>query len=66
MSSFMEELNTRSPSKQRYTLRWLPRYLAKFGEFGTLYRLLTTFDFLQAKIEQFDPQTLILDYDLNQ
>jgi len=46
-----------------FTLKHLPTHLAKSGNQKRLQQLLTTFDFLQAKLENSGPQSLIEDYD---
>ena len=49
--------------RRGFALKHLPTHLAESGQQKRLQRLLTTFDFLQAKLEEFGLQALIEDYD---
>ncbi|MCL1475550.1 hypothetical protein LAY57_33565, partial [Argonema antarcticum A004/B2] len=64
MSDIREWLASMSPDRLRVTLRTLPQGLARQGDGETLYRLLTDFDFLEAKIShpEFVTKDVIEDY----
>jgi len=64
MSDIREWLASMSPDRLRVTLRTLPQGLAKQGDGETLYRLLTDFDFIEAKIShpEFVTKDVIEDY----
>ncbi|BDI14570.1 hypothetical protein ANSO36C_03720 [Nostoc cf. commune SO-36] len=65
MSSFAEKFAQLSLSNQR-TFLIDPGVKAKIGEWETLYKRLTDFDFIDAKVKHsdFGVQSLIEDYDL--
>ncbi|MEQ9549824.1 MAG: WD40 repeat domain-containing protein [Coleofasciculus sp. G3-WIS-01] len=64
MSDIRNRLASLSPEKRDYTLKHAPRHLAKAGKAGELYRCLTNFDFIEAKISAVGVQSLVKDYDL--
>ncbi|GAB1540965.1 hypothetical protein NUACC21_36340 [Scytonema sp. NUACC21] len=65
MSNFAQKFAKMSPSEQRLFLDD-PSTKAKTGELTKLYKILTNFDFITAKInhDEFGVQALIGDYDL--
>jgi WD40 repeat protein len=64
MSKFKERLGKQSPKKRLYTLETLPGHLAQSVQGERLHRLLTDFDFIEAKLDALGVQALIEDYDL--
>src|SRR5262245_65773006 len=52
-----------SPEQHLYTLQALPAHLASSEQSARLQQILTTFEFLQAKLETLGPQSLIEDYE---
>jgi len=63
MNNFTERLQRMDEERRLYTLQCLPSHLAKMGLQEKLQKLLITFEFLQAKVEEFGPQPLIEDYE---
>ncbi|MEM7033702.1 MAG: hypothetical protein AAF629_29425, partial [Chloroflexota bacterium] len=63
MGSFSNFLRALPPEKYLYTLQTLPTHLFTAGETDRLQRILTTFEFLQAKVDVLGPQPLIEDYE---
>jgi WD40 repeat protein len=63
VSKFAERLKNMEEERRMYALKHLPTHLAESGNQKRLQSLLTTFEFLQAKFENFGPQPLIKDYD---
>jgi WD40 repeat protein len=64
MPDLNDHLRRMTAEQRDHTLLALPRYLAAAEQAGRLKRLLTTFDFLNAKLDVLGPQALIEDYDL--
>jgi WD40 repeat protein len=64
MHSFMERLNSMPMERRLYALMALSAHLAESAQSDRLRRLLSEFDFLQAKLEATDPNMIIIDYDL--
>ncbi|MFO7092475.1 hypothetical protein B9R42_26140, partial [Arthrospira platensis PCC 7345] len=64
MTSFIERLNKFYPEKRRYALEKFPEHLVNTAQTARLQKLLTDFDFIQAKLAEFGVQALIEDYDL--
>jgi WD40 repeat protein len=64
MSEFKQELGEMSREKRLYTLETLPRHLVESGQGEKLHQLLTDFDFIEAKLDEFGVQALMEDYDL--
>ena len=64
MSEFKQKLGEMSREKRLYTLETLPRHLVESGQGEKLHQLLTDFDFIEAKLDEFGVQALIEDYDL--
>jgi len=64
MRDIRERLANISPERLRVTLRQLPQRLAKQGDGEKLYRLLTDFNFIEAKIShpEFVTKDIIEDY----
>lgn len=62
MNGFINNLNAMPSEKQLYTLTTLPGHLKEAEQIERLYQVLTTFDFLQAKVEKLGSQPLIEDY----
>ncbi|MBN9519766.1 hypothetical protein J0H58_14790 [bacterium] len=61
----MDSGSDRLLSERRdYLLRFLPTHLAGKGQAAQLERLLTTFDFLQAKLDHSGPQSLLGDFEI--
>jgi WD40 repeat protein len=63
MGELKQKLATMSPEKRLYTLETLPTHFGEAGQFQRLYRLLTDFDFIEAKLDALDVQALIQDYE---
>ncbi|MEQ9236483.1 MAG: hypothetical protein RIG66_20630, partial [Coleofasciculus sp. E2-BRE-01] len=63
MGELKQKLATMSPEKRLYTLETLPTHFGEAGQFERLYRLLTDFDFIEAKLEALGVQALIQDYE---
>lgn len=62
MNNLVKKL-TDLPSERRfYALQTLPAHLAEAGQQNRLKQILTTFDFLQSKVNIFSPNLLIQDY----
>lgn len=59
-----DRLAKMSPERRQYALETLPSHLAKASQFERLHRLLTDFDFIEAKLLALGIQLLIEDYDL--
>ncbi|MEQ9370703.1 MAG: hypothetical protein RIG63_17010 [Coleofasciculus chthonoplastes F3-SA18-01] len=53
MGELKQKLATMSPEKRLYTLDTLPTHFGEAGQFQRLYRLLTDFDFIEAKLDAF-------------
>lgn len=64
MSSFNQRLAQMPPDQRRSTLQDLPTHLAKALQAEKLHRLLTNFNFMEAKVSALRVQPLIEDYDL--
>ena len=64
MSEFKQQLGKMSRQKRLYNLETLPRHLVESAEWERLYQLLTNFDFIEAKLDEWGVQALIEDYDL--
>lgn len=62
MSDFKTRLASMSPDQQGEFLAKLPAALAAKSQSEQLLKLLTDFDFINAKISAFPPQQLIDDY----
>jgi WD40 repeat protein len=64
MGDIREWLASMSPDRLRVTLRQLPQRLARQGDGETFYRLLTDFNFIEAKIShpEFVTKDIIEDY----
>ena len=63
MGELRQKLATMSPERQRYALETLPTHFGEAGQFQRLYRLLTDFDFIEAKLDALDVHALIQDYE---
>src|ERR687886_944228 len=64
MGELGERLAKMLPERRQYALETLPSHLAKASQFERLHRLLTDFDFIEAKLSALGIQLLIEDYDL--
>src|ERR687886_1053720 len=64
MGELGDRLRQMSPERRQYALETLPSHLAKASQFDRLHRLLTDFDFIEAKLSALGIQLLIEDYDL--
>jgi hypothetical protein len=64
MSDVCAWLASLSPQKRDYALKHTPSHLAKAGKVQQLFRCLTNFDFIEAKVSALGVQPLIEDYDL--
>jgi WD40 repeat protein len=64
MGDLGERLAKMSPERRQYALETLPSHLAEASQVERLHRLLTDFDFIEAKLEALGIQPLIEDYDL--
>jgi WD40 repeat protein len=64
MSDVRAWLASLSPQKRDYALKHTPSHLAKAGKVQQLFRCLTNFDFIEAKVSALGVQPLIEDYDL--
>ena len=66
MSNLRLWLEKQLPEEREHFLREIPRLWLEGGEFKKLYRLLSNYDFIEAKINHpdFGIQTLIEDYNL--
>lgn len=53
-----------SDDNRDYALKDLPSHMAQAGDNNKLFRFLTDFDFIEAKVYDLTPQLLIEDYDL--
>ena len=53
-----------APESRQYALQSYPTHLAESSQAELLYRVLTNFHFIQAKIFALGPEPLIEDYDL--
>ncbi len=63
MGELQQKLATMSPERRLYTLKNLPTHLGKAGQVQRLYRLLTDYDFIEAKLDALGVQALIQDYE---
>ncbi|MEQ9553439.1 MAG: hypothetical protein RIM23_27935 [Coleofasciculus sp. G3-WIS-01] len=63
MGELRQKLATMSPERQRYALETLPTHFGEAGQFQRLHRLLTDFDFIEAKLDALGVQSLIQDYE---
>jgi WD40 repeat protein len=63
-NEFIVRLNRMPLEKRFYTLQNLPNHLTVIGKSSRLYQLLINFDFVQTKIEAFEPQMVIRDYEM--
>jgi len=63
MGELRQKLATMSPERRLYTLETLPTHFGEAGQFQRLYRLLTDFDFIEAKLDALGVQALIQDYE---
>lgn len=61
MSDFASKLAAMPADKRLYALRSLPTHLNEADDTEKLRTVLTTFDFLESKVEAVDPQALIRD-----
>ena len=59
----VERLGRPKHIKDRYALRWLPWHLGKAGRDAARHGLLVDFEWMLAKIDGTDIQSLIADYD---
>lgn len=57
-------LDTMTPEKREYTLKYTPSHLAKAGSVNQLFCCLTSFEFIQAKLLICGVEALIEDYQL--
>ncbi len=64
MSDVRAWLGSLSAQKRDYALKHTPSHLAGAGKAKQLFRCLTDFDFIEAKVLAFGVQALIEDYDL--
>lgn len=64
MPSFNERLRALPREQRHYTLSYLAMELVEARQSELLLRLLTTFEFLHAKVVELEPQLLIDDFDL--
>ena len=64
MGKAKDGLAKMSAEKQSYTLEFLPSSLAEKSKGQLLHKLLTDFDFIEAKLKLLGVQALIEDYDL--
>ncbi|GAB4297800.1 MAG: hypothetical protein Fur0025_36000 [Oscillatoriaceae cyanobacterium] len=64
MTTFTQRLSNLSPKKRISTLEKLPSHLAATAQPQKLYKLLTNFEFIAAKITTLGVQALIEDYKL--
>lgn len=64
MSSFLSRLQQMSPERRQIALRHLAAHLVEAGRGQRLIHLLTSFDFLAAKVASLSPQPLVEDYTL--
>jgi len=64
VASLAERIERLSSEERLYSLQGLPAHLADVGDRERFQRLLTDFDFMQAKVDAFGPEPLIEDYDL--
>jgi len=63
MGELKQKFTTMSPERRLYTLETLPTHLGEARQFQRLYRLLTDFDFIEAKLDALGVQALIQDYE---
>lgn len=63
MGDLGDRLAKMSPEKRQYALETLPSHLAEASQSERFYKLLTDFDFIDAKISALGAQSLIEDYD---
>ncbi len=59
-----DRLQELSLEQRLYTLKELPAHLASIGDRQRFARLVTDFEFTQAKLNEFGPDPVIQDYDL--
>jgi hypothetical protein len=62
MKNISENIQKLLPERRLYVLRSLPHHLAASNEVERLQELLTTYDFIKAKVRMLGPQLLIEDY----
>ncbi len=62
--SLYEHLVAMPEEKRLNTLENLPTYLAEMGQAERLQTILTTYDFLKAKVDAIGVEQLIADYEL--
>ena len=63
-ASLSGRLEALPPESRLYTLGHLPAHLAAAGQRDRLRQILSTFDFLQAKVDVLGPAPLAADYTL--
>lgn len=63
MGGLADKLKAMAPERRLYSLQTLAAHLSAAGQAERLAEVLTTFDFLQAKVAVLDPQALIQDYE---
>jgi WD40 repeat protein len=64
MGNLAEYLNRLPLARRMYKLQAMPKIFAQSSDVGSLYSLLTDFDFIEAKVSDLGTQALIEDYDL--
>ncbi|WP_293285448.1 hypothetical protein [Microcoleus sp. PH2017_40_RAT_O_B] len=64
MSNFSVWLGQQCQEERDLLLKYQPKRFAKRGKFGDYYRWMTSFGFIEAKLELLGVQPLIEDYDL--
>ena len=64
MMKIFDWLASLSDDNRNYALKNLPIHMAQAGHNNKLFRFLTDFDFIEAKLYDLTPQVLIEDYDL--
>src|SRR3954452_8896721 len=62
---FIDRLSAMPSEKRLYFLRWQPSHLASDCGSEALQKILSHFDFVQAKVGFLEPEELIQDYDLS-
>ncbi|MCL1470114.1 hypothetical protein [Argonema antarcticum] len=63
MGDLGDRLAKMSPERRHYALETLPSHLAEASQSERFYKLLTDFDFIEAKISALGVQSLVEDYD---
>jgi hypothetical protein len=58
----VDRLGNPKEIQDRYALRWLPWHLGKAGRHAELRTLLLDFEWMMAKLEKADIQSLLADY----